>query len=143
MKLVLIAGVSTRAAARISGGSGFAVTAIDALPMLDQHPSVQALSLEATFSLTPASRLAGDDSSRGGRVVSKLENHPAAVLQLARAARVGTRLKSFSVCAIRCLCRKRWPARSRRARRGRRRCRTCRIPNPDSESRQGRDLQCS
>src|SRR5438045_1223713 len=65
MQRVLIAGVSTRAAAESAARAGFAVTAIDAFADLDQHPSVQAQSLAGVFSPDAASRLAGT----GGRAV--------------------------------------------------------------------------
>jgi len=84
MKRVLIAGVSTRAAAESAARSGFAVTAIDAFADLDQHPSVQALSLEGTFSPDAASRLAGTIECEAVAYVSNYENHPGAVLQLAQ-----------------------------------------------------------
>ena len=47
---VLVAGLSTRAAAESAGRAGFRVTAIDAFGDLDQHPTVAALKLERKFS---------------------------------------------------------------------------------------------
>ncbi len=46
---VLIAGVSTRAAAESAANAGFTVTALDAFGDLDQHPSVRSLSLPRDF----------------------------------------------------------------------------------------------
>ena len=46
---VLIAGVSTRAAAESAAKAGFTVTALDAFGDLDQHPSVHSLSLRRDF----------------------------------------------------------------------------------------------
>ena len=46
---VLLAGVSTRAAAESAARAGFAVTAIDAFGDLDQHASVTARALPGKF----------------------------------------------------------------------------------------------
>jgi len=80
---VLIVGISTRAAAESAARAGFAVTAIDAFADLDQHPSVKAQSLQATFSPDAAARasraIAGDAVAYG----SNFENHPDALRLLA------------------------------------------------------------
>ena len=84
LKRVLIAGVSTRAAAESAARVGFAVTAIDAFGDLDQHPSVQAHSLEGAFSPDAASRLAATVECEAVAYVSNYENHPDAVARLAQ-----------------------------------------------------------
>jgi uncharacterized protein len=84
MKRVLIAGVSTRAAAESAARAGFAVTAIDAFGDLDQHPSVQAHSLEGRFSPDAASRLAATIECEAVAYVANYENHPDAVIRLAQ-----------------------------------------------------------
>jgi hypothetical protein len=84
---VLLAGISTRAAAESAANAGFEVTAIDAFGDLDQHPSVRGLSLPRDFGLRFTARAA----ARASRSVecdavaylSSLENHPGAVAQLA------------------------------------------------------------
>ncbi|HLG54578.1 MAG TPA: ATP-grasp domain-containing protein [Vicinamibacterales bacterium] len=84
---VLLAGISTRAAAESAANAGFDVTAIDAFGDLDQHPSVRGLSLPRDFGLRFTARAA----ARASRSVecdavaylSSLENHPGAVAQLA------------------------------------------------------------
>ncbi len=81
---VLVAGVSTRAAAESAARAGFAVTAIDAFADLDQHPSVQAHSLQDTFSPDAASRLAATIECDAVAYGSNYENHPDAVIRLAR-----------------------------------------------------------
>src|SRR6187401_1400873 len=87
-KLVLIVGVSTRAAADSAARAGFDVIALDAYADLDQHPSVRALSLPRDFGTTfspeavvnVARELAGDAVV----YLSSLENHPRAVAALTR-----------------------------------------------------------
>ena len=82
-RLVLIVGVSTRAAADSAARAGFDVIALDAYADLDQHPSVRALSLPRDFGTTfspeavvnVARELAGDAVV----YLSSLENHPRAV----------------------------------------------------------------
>lgn len=84
---VLVAGVSTRAAAESAAAAGFAVTALDAFGDLDQHPSVRGLSLPRDFGMALGARAL----ARAGRsivcdavaYVSNLENHPRAVRTLA------------------------------------------------------------
>jgi predicted ATP-grasp superfamily ATP-dependent carboligase len=78
---VIIAGISTRAAAASAARAGFDVTAIDAFADLDQHPAVQALAA-APFSpdavVRAASAVAGDAVS----YLASFENHPDAVAAL-------------------------------------------------------------
>jgi predicted ATP-grasp superfamily ATP-dependent carboligase len=81
---VLVAGVSTRAAAESAACAGFAVTAIDAFADLDQHPLVQAQSPRGTFSPDAASRLAATIECEAVAYVSNYENHPEAVIRLAQ-----------------------------------------------------------
>src|SRR3984893_12690445 len=76
---VLIAGVSTRAAAESAARAGFAARAIAALGDLDQHPSVRAQSLGGGFSPDAAARLAGTIECDAVAYVSNFENHPNAV----------------------------------------------------------------
>src|SRR5689334_24814898 len=84
---VLVAGVSTRAAAESAAQAGFDVTALDAFGDLDQHPSVRALSLPRDFhaQFTPAAAARAARTIAGDAVVyaSSFENHPAAVQALA------------------------------------------------------------
>src|SRR3989442_10930127 len=84
MKRILIAGVSTRAVAESAARAGFAVIAIDAFGDLDQHPSVQAQSLEGAFSPDAASRLADTIECDAVAYVANYENHPDAVVRLAQ-----------------------------------------------------------
>jgi predicted ATP-grasp superfamily ATP-dependent carboligase len=84
MKHVLIAGVSTRAAAESAARAGFAVTSIDAFGDLDQHPSVQAHSLQGPFSPDAASRLAETIECDAVAYVANYENHRDAVIRLAQ-----------------------------------------------------------
>jgi uncharacterized protein len=81
---VLVAGVSTRAAAESAARAGFRVTAIDAFGDLDQHPLVAAHTLDRKFSAYAAARAA--QAMEGGAVayLSSFENHPKAVATLAR-----------------------------------------------------------
>jgi predicted ATP-grasp superfamily ATP-dependent carboligase len=87
MRHVLIAGVSTRAAAESAARAGYRVTALDAFADLDQAPSVRALSLPRDFGV-PFSAAAAARASRAldADVVvygSGFENHPSAVRLLA------------------------------------------------------------
>ncbi len=77
---VLVAGVSTRAAAESAARAGFAVTALDAFGDLDQHPSVHGLSLPRDFGMAGG---AGATARAGRNIacdavvyVSNFENHP-------------------------------------------------------------------
>ena len=84
---VLIAGVSTRAAAESAAKAGFAVTAIDAFGDLDQHPAVRNLSLPRE----PATLFNAQTAADASRAVeadavaylSPFENHRRAVEALA------------------------------------------------------------
>ena len=84
---VLIAGVSTRAAAESAARAGFEVTAIDAFGDLDQHPSVRSLSVPrdvgVRFTASAAARAARDISCDAVAYLSSFENHPRAVTTLA------------------------------------------------------------
>jgi predicted ATP-grasp superfamily ATP-dependent carboligase len=79
---VLVAGVSTRAAAESAARAGFAVTAIDAFADVDQHPSVRALSLGDEFSPAAAARHGRNISCDAVAYGSNFENHPRAVALL-------------------------------------------------------------
>lgn len=85
---VLIAGLSSRAAADSAARAGFAVTAIDAFGDLDFHPAVRRLSLPRDFGVpfTPqaAARAAGDLPTDAVIYLANFENHPNAVSALAR-----------------------------------------------------------
>lgn len=76
---VLIAGVSTRAAAESAARAGFEVTAIDAFADRDQHPAVHALSLSHRFTSPAAAKAAQDVECDAVAYVSSFENHPRAV----------------------------------------------------------------
>jgi predicted ATP-grasp superfamily ATP-dependent carboligase len=81
---VLVAGVSTRAAAESAARAGFRVTAIDAFGDLDQHPLVAAHALERKFSAHAAARAARGIECDAVAYLSSFENHPKAVATLAR-----------------------------------------------------------
>jgi predicted ATP-grasp superfamily ATP-dependent carboligase len=81
---VLVAGLSTRAAAESAGRAGFRVTAIDAFGDLDQHPMVAALTLERKFSAHAAAKAAQGIECDAVAYLSSFENHPKAVATLAR-----------------------------------------------------------
>src|ERR1700687_3887765 len=84
---VLVAGISTRAAAGSAARAGFAVNAIDAFGDLDQHASVRALSLTRDFGVP----ISAGSAARAARTVecdavaylSSFDNHPRAVATLA------------------------------------------------------------
>lgn len=84
---VLIAGVSTRAAAESAARAGFAVTALDAFGDLDQHPGVRGLAVTRDFGVrfTPAAaaRAARALECDAVSYLSGFENQPAAVRSLA------------------------------------------------------------
>jgi len=86
-KRVLIAGVTSRAAAESAARAGYDVTAIDAFGDLDQHPSVQALALPRDFGVRftapAAARAAQSVECDAVMYVSSFENHPRAVGSLA------------------------------------------------------------
>jgi uncharacterized protein len=81
---VLVAGVSTRAAAESAARAGFRVTAIDAFADIDQHPSVTAHALSRTFSAHAAAAAARGVECGSVAYLSSFENHPKAVATLAR-----------------------------------------------------------
>lgn len=84
---VIIAGVSTRAAAESAAKAGFAVTAIDAFGDLDQHPAVRSLSLppdtSTRFSAHAAADAVRDIDADAVAYLSPFENHAHAVGSLA------------------------------------------------------------
>ena len=84
---VLIAGVSTRAAAESAARAGFRVTTLDAFADLDQDPRVRALSLSrdfgVRFSATAAARAARSVDCDAVAYLSSFENHSRAVATLA------------------------------------------------------------
>jgi uncharacterized protein len=96
---VLIAGVSTRAAAESAAKAGFAVTAIDAFGDLDQHPSVRSLTLPRhdgePFSAHIAAEAVGDIDADAAVYLSPFENHLDAVDALA--SRPSTSLRAGRV----------------------------------------------
>lgn len=85
---VLIAGVSTRAAAESAALAGFDVTSLDAFADLDQATGVHAMSLPrdvgVSFGAWAAARAARDIACDVVTYLSSFENHPAAVHLLAR-----------------------------------------------------------
>jgi predicted ATP-grasp superfamily ATP-dependent carboligase len=80
---ILIAGVSTRAAAESAAKAGFEVTAIDAFGDLDQHPAVRSLSLphgvSARFTAQAAAQAVRDTEADAVVYLSPFENHVRAV----------------------------------------------------------------
>jgi uncharacterized protein len=78
-KRIVIAGVSTRAAAESAARAGFDVTAIDAFADLDQHPAVRAIAIPGPFSAEAAARAAQDIDADAAVYLSNFENHPGAV----------------------------------------------------------------
>jgi len=83
MAHVLVAGVSTRAAAESAARAGFAVTAIDAFGDLDQHNSVHCLALAGKFSARAAAVAAQTVECDAVVYLSSFENHPGAITTLA------------------------------------------------------------
>jgi predicted ATP-grasp superfamily ATP-dependent carboligase len=85
---VVIAGVSTRAAAESAARAGFRVAAVDAYGDLDQHPAVRALALPrdcgVPFTAMAAARAAQAIEADAVAYLSNFENQPAAVDVLAR-----------------------------------------------------------
>jgi uncharacterized protein len=84
---VLIAGISTRAAAESAARAGFDVTAIDGFADLDQQAGVRAVSLPRDcghrFTAAAAARIARSHTCDAVVYVSGFENHPSAVATLA------------------------------------------------------------
>ena len=87
MTHVLIAGVSTRAAAASAARAGFRVTALDGYADRDQHPGVRALSLPRDFAVAfdaPAAAAAASSISADAvAYLSNFENDVDAVTTLA------------------------------------------------------------
>jgi predicted ATP-grasp superfamily ATP-dependent carboligase len=86
---VLIAGLSTRAAADSAVVAGFRVTTIDAFGDLDVHPSVRAIALPrdfgVPFSTAAAGRAAADIVADAVVYLANFENDPGTVAALAGA----------------------------------------------------------
>jgi predicted ATP-grasp superfamily ATP-dependent carboligase len=76
---VLIAGVSTRAAAESAARAGFGVTSVDAFADLDQHPSVRSLPPSRPFDAITLARGSRDVDCDAVAYLSTFENHPRAV----------------------------------------------------------------
>jgi predicted ATP-grasp superfamily ATP-dependent carboligase len=81
---VVIAGVSTRAAAESAARAGYRVSAVDAFADLDQHPSVRARAVPGRFSAHAAARAARDIACDAVAYLSSFENHPRAIAALSR-----------------------------------------------------------
>ena len=81
---VLVAGVSTRAAAASAARAGFDVAAVDAFADLDQHPSVDARSLGDRFSAAAAAQHSRTIACDAVVYGSNFENDVDAVALLAR-----------------------------------------------------------
>jgi len=84
---LLLAGVSTRAAAESAARAGFTVASLDAFGDLDQHPGVRARSLArdfgARFTSPAAARAARGIDCDAVAYLSSFENHPKAIATLA------------------------------------------------------------
>jgi uncharacterized protein len=84
---VLVAGVSTRAAAESAANAGFDVTAIDAFGDLDQHPAVRSLVMPrddgAPFTAQAAAEAVRDIAADAAVYLSPFENHIRAIDALA------------------------------------------------------------
>src|SRR5438067_674295 len=81
---VIIAGVSTRAAAESAALAGFEVTALDAFADLDQHPAVRAQAIYGPFTAAAAARAARGLEADAVAYLSNFENHSRAIESLAR-----------------------------------------------------------
>jgi predicted ATP-grasp superfamily ATP-dependent carboligase len=81
---VLVAGISTRAAADSAARAGFDVTAIDGFNDQDRHPAVRVLSLPGRFTARAASRVSRTVECDAVAYLASFENHPDAVEELAR-----------------------------------------------------------
>jgi predicted ATP-grasp superfamily ATP-dependent carboligase len=80
---VLVAAVSTRAAAESAARAGFSVTAIDAFADADQHPAVRALALGGRFSPAVAVTRAQEVRCDAVAYGANFENDPDEVTRLA------------------------------------------------------------
>jgi predicted ATP-grasp superfamily ATP-dependent carboligase len=85
---VVVAGVSTRAAAESAARAGYTVTAIDAFGDLDQHNAVNSVSLGRDFSADAAARVAAGIEYDAIVYLANFENHPKAVRVLAAGGRL-------------------------------------------------------
>jgi predicted ATP-grasp superfamily ATP-dependent carboligase len=81
---VLIAGVSTRAAAASAVRAGLDVTTVDAFGDCDQPRAARVLRVGRPFTAAAAARAARDVACDAVVYLSSFENHPAAVAALAR-----------------------------------------------------------
>ena len=92
MTRVVIAGVSTRAAAESAARAGFDVIALDGYADRDQHPAVRSLSLPrhvgVTFSAHAAAAAAASIGADAVAYLSNFENDPDAVTMLAAGRRL-------------------------------------------------------
>lgn len=92
MTRVVIAGVSTRAAAGSAARAGFGVTSLDGYADRDQHPGVRALSLPrdfgVEFSAAAAATAAATVEADASVYLSNFENDPDAVTTLAAGRRL-------------------------------------------------------
>jgi predicted ATP-grasp superfamily ATP-dependent carboligase len=80
---VLLAGVSTRAAAESAARAGFDVVAIDRFADLDQHPRVHAVATAIPFGTRSVCNAARGLPRDAVAYLSNLDNHPDAVRRLA------------------------------------------------------------
>jgi len=84
---LLLAGVSTRAAAESAARAGFTVATLDAFGDRDQHPAVRAFCLprdfDTRFTSPAAARAARSFESDAVAYLSSFENHPTAITTLA------------------------------------------------------------
>jgi predicted ATP-grasp superfamily ATP-dependent carboligase len=92
MTRVIIAGVSTRAAAESAARAGFDVTALDGFADRDQHPFVRSLSLSrdvgVAFTARAAAAAADTIGADAVAYLSNFENDPEAVAMLAAGRRL-------------------------------------------------------
>jgi len=83
---VVVAGVSTRAAAESAAKAGFDVIALDAFGDIDQHPAVRSVTLprrgDLPFSAYDAAQAVRDVAADAAAYLSPFENHPGAVDEL-------------------------------------------------------------
>jgi predicted ATP-grasp superfamily ATP-dependent carboligase len=88
MTRVLVAGVSTRAAAESAARAGFDVVAWDAFADADQHPRVDAHAVPAPFSPHEVARAARHAEVDAVAYLSPFENHPVTVRALGSGRRL-------------------------------------------------------
>ena len=109
---VLVAGVSTRAAAESAARAGFDVTSVDAFGDLDQHPAVHGLSVPRDFgvrmSATAAVRASRSIACDAVVYLSNFDNHPHAVGRLCSGRALGGTSRPYSAASAIRTC---WPKR--------------------------------